>query len=257
MRGIRCVLAAVLAAGIVTVVAAQPGRMFFGGGQDVHTLVFTNAALQEEIKVTPAQKEKIKPFADKYTELNKKRGEMFAKGFKDFDKEKAAELREEGKKLDEESKKAYDEIFTADQKKRLNQIAVQAMGLGVFTEPGTKGGGGKGGGGQNESAKATRKEVADALKLTDAQKTKINDLLEEYGKDIGSIAKDIFGEAKGKGAFDPDKQKEFQTKNSKLSTEFMGKIADVLDDTQKKRWKELVGEPFDVNKLRPVFPKKD
>ena len=73
MRAIRCLLAAVLAAGIVTVVAAQPGGGFgFGGQQDVDTLVFTNTALQEEIKVTAEQKTKMKPIADKYTDLNKK-----------------------------------------------------------------------------------------------------------------------------------------------------------------------------------------
>src|SRR5688572_18886316 len=104
MRGIRCLVAAVLAAGIVTVVAAQPGRQGGGGGQDVNILVFTNAALQEEIKVTPEQKSKIKPVAEKLAELGKKRDELFAKGFKGVDQEKAKELREEGKKAAEEAK---------------------------------------------------------------------------------------------------------------------------------------------------------
>ena len=256
MRAIRCVLAAVLAAGIVTVVAAQPGRQQGGGGQDVSTLVFTNAALQEEIKVTAAQKEKFKPIAEKQAELNKKRTDMFKGGKDGFDKEKFTELQDEGKKLTEESKKVFDDVFTADQKKRLKQISVQTMGVGVFAEPvEAKGKGGFGG--QSEAAKATIKEVGETLKLTDAQKSKVKGIMEEFNKDRGAIRTDIFGEKGGKGAQDPEKQKDFATKSAKLSTEVMGKIADALDDTQKTAWKGLVGEPFDLAKLRPVAPKKD
>ena len=251
MRAIRCVLAAVLAAGIVTVVAAQPGRQQGGGGQDVSTLVFTNAALQEEIKVTAAQKEKFKPIAEKQADLNKKRADMFKAGKDGFDKDKFAEMQEEGKKLTEESKKVFDDVFTADQKKRLKQISVQTMGVGVFAEPvEAKGKGGFGG--QSEAAKATIKEVGETLKLTDAQKSKVKGIMEEFNKDRTAIRTDIFGEKGGKGALDPEKLKDFATKSAKLSTEVMGKIADALDDTQKTAWKGMVGEPFDMAKLRPM-----
>ena len=263
MRAIRCAVAAVLAAGIVTVVAAQPGgRQFGGGGQtDVNVLVLTNKALQEEIKITDAQKEKFKPVADKQTELNKKRGEMFGKGKGGFDKDKMAEIQEEGKKVAEEVKKVLDAELTSDQKKRLKQISVQVMSVAVFAEPREAKTGGKGGfgGGQTEEQKATMKEVADTLKLTDAQKSKVKGLVEEYNKDRASIRTDIFGDTKGtKGAPDPDKTKEFNTKSAKLTTETMGKIAAELDDTQKTAWKGLVGEPFDTTKLAPApMPKKD
>src|SRR4051812_12918329 len=102
MRLFRCALAALFAAGVVTMVTAQPGQRpgGFGGGFDIDSLVFTNTALQEDLKVTDAQKEKIKPVAEKLAALNKKRGEAFSGG--KFDKEKFADLREEGKKLSEE-----------------------------------------------------------------------------------------------------------------------------------------------------------
>ena len=252
MRAIRCALAAVLAAGIVTMVAAQPGGQRGGGGVgDVNTLVFTNAALQEEIKVTAAQKEKLKPTADKYTELNKKRADMAKAGKDGFDKDKFAEMQEEGKKLAEDGKKVFDDVFTADQKKRLKQIGLQAMSVGVFAEPvEAKGKGGFGG--TSEAAKATMKEVGETLKLTDAQKSKVKGIMEEYTKDARAIRTDVFGEKGGKGAQDPEKQKDFTAKSAKLSTEVMGKIADALDDTQKTAWKGMVGEPFDMAKLRPM-----
>lgn len=266
MRGIRCLVAALLAAGIVTMVAAQPGRQpggFGGGGQDTFVLVLNNTALQEEVNVTDAQKEKFKSIVEKRTEMEKKLGEKF--NFKDAGKDKDklkelfTEMGKERTKNSEEIRKLIDAELTAAQKKRLKQINVQVMGLSAFSDPDAKQGGGMGfgGGGFSDSQKAIIKEVGEALKLTDTQKTKIKGLVDEYNKDRESIRKDIFGEKGGKGSFDQEKQKEFTTKSGKLSKETLGKIAEALDDTQKKAWTELVGEPFDTAKLRPMLPKKD
>ena len=263
MRAIRCVVAAVLAAGIVAVVGAQPPRQQGrgGGGGDVNVLVLTNTALQEELKITASQKEKFKPVADKQAELSKKRGELFGKGGKNIDKEKRTELTEEGKKVAEEIKKVLDAELTAEQKKRLKQIGVQVLNVNAFTDPEARSGGGGGGGfgfgGFSDAQKATIKEVGEALKLTDSQKTKIKEITDEYSKDRNAIRKDVFGE--GMRGFDAEKQKDFQAKSSKLAGESLTKITAVLDDTQKKTWKELTGDAFDTSKLNQprVAPKKD
>jgi Spy/CpxP family protein refolding chaperone len=261
MRGIRCVLAAVLAAGIVTVVAAQPGRPPGGFGQDTTLLVLTNKALQEELKVTDAQKEDIKAIGDKLKETSEKVGADFkdkfadAKGDKDKTKEVRDSMGKEFAKVAAEAKKALEAKLTDTQKTRLKQIGLQAMGVSAFADPEAKIGGR---GGFSDSEKATIKDVASGLKLTDAQKTKIKDVLEEYTKDRDAIRKDVFGDTKGKGAPDPEKMKDFITKADKLTTEAMGKIAAQLDDTQKTAWKGLVGEAFDTSKLRPgPMPKKE
>jgi hypothetical protein len=253
MRAIRCLLAAVLAAGIVTVVAAQPGGGFGFGGQDVDILVFSNTALQDEIKVTAAQKEKMKPIADKYADLTKKRFEAFKDG---FDKEKMAELREEGKKVNEEAKKVRDEVLTAAQKKRLNQIEIQVMSFNVFNDPEAKT---KGfGGGASDSQKAIMKEVQDALKLTDAQKSTIKTVVADFNKERTEIFKDAgIGKGFKKGDFDQEKFDAANKKVEKARKEYWGKIEEALDDSQKKTWKDLVGDAFDTSKLRPVPPKKD
>jgi Spy/CpxP family protein refolding chaperone len=258
MRAIRCAVAALLAAGIVTVVGAQqpfrPGGG--GGGFDVNTLILSNKVLQEELKVTDAQKEKFKAQADKTTELFKGMTDKFkdAKGDKDKFREIGEEMQKEGAKLAVETMKLLDEQLTADQKKRLKQIGVQMLGTTAFAEPD-----GKTAFGQPypESQKATMKEVADALKLTDSQKSKIKDILTEQAKDRDAIRKDVFGDTKGgKGFFDQEKQKDFREKTAKLTAETMGKIADALDDAQKKAWKEVTGEPFDTSRLFQQ-PKKD
>lgn len=257
MRGIRCAVAALLAAGIVAVVGAQPPRPGGGGGQDLNTLVLTNAALQEELKVTAAQKEKFKAQADKQAELFKSMGDKFkeAKGDKDKFTEILEGVRKDGEKLAAETKKLVDSELTADQKKRLKQIAVQQMSVNVFADPDGKNAFGQP---HSDATKAVMKEVAEALKLSDGQKSKIKDIVVEYNKDRDAVRKDIFGDAKGgKGFFDPEKQKEFREKSGKLATETLSKIAEGLDDAQKKAWKELVGDAFDTSKLVAPPPKKD
>ena len=42
-------------------------------------------------------------------------------------------------------------------------------------------------------------------------------------------------------------------KVNKVQSESVGKIVDLLDDNQKKTWKELVGAEFDLSKLQSGF----
>lgn len=269
MRAFRCFLAALLAAGIVTMVAAQPGRFGgFGGfgGTDVEGLVFTNAALQQEVKLTDAQKEKIKPVTDKMSDLSKKGAELFGGGFKKggSNQEKFTEFREQSTKVAEERKKVYDEVLTADQKKRLKQIQIQAMSVRVFTDPEAKGGGGKGGKGgkggggffrTSEEQRAIMKEVQDSLKLTDSQKSSIKGIVSDFNQENQEIMRDSGAFSNGK--FDPEKMEAANKKVDKARKEAMGKIEDLFDENQKKTWKTLTGEPFDVSKLRQAPPRKD
>jgi Spy/CpxP family protein refolding chaperone len=242
MRAVRGLLAAVLAAGIVTVVAAQPGGGFgFGGGtQDTFVIVLNNKALQEEVKVTDEQKTKFKSITEKQTELTKKATEGMKEKFTDAkgDKDKMTELftamRKETEKVTAEVKKLVEAELTADQKKRLKQIYVQALGVNAFT---------------NE-------DVLKDLGATDAQKGTLKTLTTDFTKDVAEVRKDIFGEPKGKGGFtkqDPEKTKEFNTKRDKLTKETMGKVTEALTDDQKKKWTEMTGEPFDLAKLRTGF----
>ena len=50
----------------------------------------------------------------------------------------------------------------------------------------------------------------------------------------------------GFGGFDPETQR----KIAKLEKEYLAKAADLLDDSQKKSWKEMVGAEFDLTKLQ-------
>ncbi len=257
MRTIRCLLAAVLAAGIVTVVAAQQPGGFNRGGQDVNTLVFTNAALQEELKVTDAQKTKMKPVADKQAEIAKALRDAFGGG--KFDKDKLTELNEKRTKVAEEAKKVADETLTDAQKKRLHQIAIQVMSFNVFNDPEAKGG--KGGGGATDAQKSIMKEVGDALKLSDKQKSTVKGVVDDFNKERGDINKEagITGGFGMKGGKAPDQEKvdAANKKIDKLRKDSWTKIEESLDGTQKTAWKGLVGDAFDTSKLNPPVVKKD
>lgn len=271
MRAIRCLVAAGLAAAIVTVVTAQqPGGGFgFGQQQDVNVLVFTNTALQEELKVTADQKTKMKPAAEKIAEAQKLSpfGGGGTKGKGGFDKEKMTEYTEKLKAANDEAKKIADETLTADQKKRLKQIAVQAARFNALGDPEAKGGGGvKGGGGGGFVTPAVReiqKEVTAALKLTDAQKTAVKETVDAYNKEAAELRTEYglgggggFG-TKGKAKdVDKEKQAEGNKKIDEARKKAWAKIEDGLDATQKTAWKGLVGEPFDLTKLT-AQPKKD
>jgi hypothetical protein len=254
MRLFRCFLAALLAAGIVTVVAAQPGFGGGGGSPDVESLVFTNTALQDEIKVTAEQKEAIKPVAEKMEGLAKKRAEMFTGGKGKFDKDKFAELKEEGDKVTAERKKVY-EKFTDAQKKRLKQIQAQAMYFAVFNDPEAKGGKGGFGRGPTDLQKEVMKDTQAALKLSDSQKSSIKGISSDFTKESGAIMKD--SGAFTKGGFDQEKLDEATKKVEKVRKEEWSKVMDLLDDSQKKAWKEMTGEAFDTSKLRTPAPKRD
>src|SRR5262249_27789279 len=100
----------------------------------------------------------------------------------------------------------------------------------------------------------TNAEVADALKLTDAQKTAIKTAVGDFDKERRDIFADLGFK---KGMFDAEKFADAQKKVRKIQTDATDKIVGMFDDTQKKTWKEMIGEAFDLTKLVPQFPKKD
>ena len=230
MRVSRFLAAGLFVVAVVLMVEAQPGGGGGFGQQSLYTTVLTNKALQEDLKVTDAQKEKFKAIAEKNGEAAKKRGESYkdkfadAAGDKDKLKEIFSSMQKEGQKDQEETKKAVEELLTSDQKKRIAQIDKQRGGVGAFA----------------------KEDVVKELNLTDEQKSKIKGIVDEYRKDVTEVMKGVKGEFKdGKFSFPEATTK----KREKLSRAAMGDIEDVLTADQKKQWKEMIGEPFDTTKL--------
>jgi len=161
-------------------------------------ILLRQKSVQQELEVTPELGKKVTEFTDKE-----------AKAFLEAMKLKGDER---GKKLDElekENKKFIEDNLSAEQRKRLEQIALQVTGLLQITKP--------------ESVKL--------LNLTEDQQAKFKELQKEARKDLEAIE-----DAKGK---------EGRTeKLAKLREEINKKIEAVLTAEQKTKVKELIGEPF-------------
>ncbi|MBX3400329.1 MAG: hypothetical protein KF873_16470 [Gemmataceae bacterium] len=109
--------------------------------------------------------------------------------------------------------------LSAEQTKRLDQIDRQRMGLAAFA---------------NE-------KVAKELKISDDQKDKFKTINEELQKDTRELFQAGFG---------ADTQKKMQS----LREEALDKCVELLTADQRKQWKEMIGEKFDLAKLAPQRP---
>jgi hypothetical protein len=168
----------------------------------------TNEGVQKELKLSDDQASKLKKAAE---DLQSKYGDQLKEAKKD--KEKRAEIT---KKMEAEFTKTLDDTLKPEQRKRFNQIHVQTQGLSAF---------------QDET-------VVKALKLTDKQKDELKGMADDFAKDTQGMFKDA-----GK---DKDKLAEVQKKIATMRKETLEKAASKLTDDQKKAWKDLVGEPFEL-----------
>jgi len=104
-------------------------------------------------------------------------------------------------------------VLKPEQSRRLKQISIQQRGSQAFNE----------------------EDVQTTLKLTDDQKDKIKTLNEDAGKEM----REIFQNAQGNF-------REAGEKAGAVRKETMEKVLALLTDEQKKSWKEMTGEPFEV-----------
>ncbi len=205
---------------VTTYSNAQPGRMGRGGfGGDPTTLI-VNKSVQEELKITTEQKEKLEP---KLKEFAEKRKEAMA-DFKGFDEETRAKRDAKMKEISEPYVKFIDETLNTEQKTRFKQIRLQQRRLAAFSD----------------------EEVVKALTLTDEQKAKIKSIGEETAKESGELRKEF-----------KDNFAEAMKKMTALNKESLDKAVNVLDKAQKTKWEEMIGKPFEVKFEAPMRKKND
>lgn len=225
---IKLAVAVLLAAGMVAVVQAQPGGGF--GGFTGPVFLVTNKAVQEDVKMTEEQTTKVKEWAKEFGETS---GKTMREKMKDVAKDERTEKRAVIQaEINKDAYKQLGDVLKKEQVERLKQIDRQHMGVEAFVNA----------------------EVVDALKLTDSQKTSVKGLTGDFQKENREIMAEAFPK---KGKFDQEKMADARKKVSKIQKEYVGKVVDVLTDEQKKTWKTLTGEPFDLTKLVRTFPKKD
>jgi Spy/CpxP family protein refolding chaperone len=186
--------------------AQRPG---FGGGFGGGGLIM-NKGVQEELKITDAQREQL---AEKMKDGISNLGD-FAK-LKDLTKEERAEkMASMAKEAREKTQKIVADVLSADQVKRLKQIERQQSMINSLTSD---------------------EEVKKELRLSEEQLEKIKSI----GEASRTEMRGIFEGAR-------DNPREAQEKAAAIRKEAAEKAANVLDESQKSRWKDLVGAPFEV-----------
>jgi hypothetical protein len=193
---------------LVSPVWAQgQGRGGFGGGA-AGFLMAPN--VQKDLKLTDAQVSKVQETLREIKERHQGDYSALRDASSDVRWTKMATLNES---VSDEVKKALS--FSAEQSRRFDQISLQAHGLQAF-------------------ANST---VDEKLKLTNDQKSKIREIVEAT-------------RTSSAGAFNKDASQQERTdaRNKRAATqkENMTKVQALLTDDQKNAWKELTGEPIEI-----------
>lgn len=207
---VRVAPAIVLVLVVAPLVAQQQrGRGFGGGGGGVGALL-TNKSVQEELKVTDDQKEKL---VSALKEVREKFGKDLQEAFKDKNREKSQEI---AKAMSAETNKLVEKTLKPDQVKRLNQIEVQ---VGLLQ-------------GRLDVLKQDR--VQKEMQFNDKQRDMINSTVETLAQERQELLKGA-----GQGGF-----QEAQKKIAEKAKPSVEKIVESLSSEQKRAWKELTGEKF-------------
>jgi Spy/CpxP family protein refolding chaperone len=210
-----------LAVGVLALTATSAHAQGGGGGFGMFggTRLLTNKSVQKELKVTDEQAQKLDAFAEEMGNKAREQGEKIRELPED---ERPAKFREWIATFTAEVRKGAGEILKPEQTKRLDQIQVQQMGANSF---------------------GMLPRVQEALKLTDEQKAKVKEITDE----LNQARRDAFQD------FQSDREGTMK-KVAELSKQATDKAVAVLTDDQKKSWKELTGEPFEV-KFEPPRPR--
>lgn len=184
-----------------------------GGGIDKLTLASAKP-IQEELKLGEDELFFVKQLSD---ELRADSRELFTGlDFRNLSDEKREELGKKRAELVKEAEKGLAELLTEAQSKRLDEIALQLMGMRALS---------------NE-------DVAKKLKMTSDQKKSI----EDARKSADDERRKMFEEMRAGGGFEGVREK--MEASRKKSDE---KMLAVLSDEQKKQFDEMKGKPFEVD----------
>jgi Spy/CpxP family protein refolding chaperone len=227
--------ALVIAAGLLAaspLLAQQPGGRGgrgggFGGG-GLTGMIAQNTQLQEELKMDKDQVTKLTEALNKVRDDSR---DDFAK-LRDASAEERTAI---FKKIADANAKAVETVLKPEQVKRLHQIENQQAGIGVFA----------------------KEDVQKTLKLTDAQKEKLDDINKELQKDIRDLNPAAGGAGgggrggrggAGGGGFNPENIQKMQD----LRKEAMTSAKKVLTDEQKDVLaKDVLGAPFELQFQNP------
>ena len=198
-----------------------------GGGRSRSSLtgLLSNEQVQKELKVSEADVAKIKTLSEKLSaEMRKQYTEL--RKIEDADKRRAkmTELRTQ---YEANTRKQLQDVLSKAQMARLQQISTQQRSV---------------------TESLSSKSVADKLKLTDDQKTKIA----KIAADSRTKRSEIY---QGMRDATAEKRAEASKKLSEMRAETDKQALEVLTQKQSKAFEEMKGEKFEL-KRTPREPRK-
>jgi Spy/CpxP family protein refolding chaperone len=225
--GCRAMLALGLAVLLARPALAQQGRGQVGLSFWGRTGLLLNKSVQEELKLTADQIQKIRDVPQSVCDKHQEQRDAIAKLQGKERREKEARL---SGTIDQETNMGQQEILNPQQKKRFQEIALQQRGARAFFD----------------------KEVQKALKLTDEQKDKIKTINQEANKEIRAISRPGVVPT-------PGGPQDLLNKMAALRKDSVDKVLAILTDDQKKKYNEMAGATFEVkiNRAPPPGQEKD
>jgi hypothetical protein len=203
-----------LAVVLGTLLLAQGSHLFGGlGGLD---MLLQNPGVLKELKLSDEQVTRVKEVVH---EMRLKHREDWEKIRDLSEEERRDRLPEVIKLVSDDTMKSLHSVLSVPQVRRLKQIQWQNDGLGAFSDD----------------------EVIKALQLTVEQKEKIRALNSEVNRQWH----DLVTSSAASGT-EGNRYREIFRKLSVIRREARDKGVGLLTAAQKKTWKDLVGEPFEV-----------
>jgi hypothetical protein len=201
-------LVAALSAPVMAQGQGRGGFGMMGGGGPVALLA--NPGVQKELKLDSEQVEKATALAtstrEKMTGLRDQLQGLQGQ-------EANAKRQELMKPINEEAMKSAHAFLKPEQVKRLHEIALQQQGANALNDP----------------------AIAKKLGITDEQAAKVKTIL----ADSQSEMRELFQSA-------GDDRQAAMAKVQTLRKETNTKVMSLMTEDQKKTWKEMTGEPFEV-----------
>lgn len=201
----------------------------FGSGAASHKLdALMQKPVQRELKLTNEQRKKARALEAKHQrELRRLMPQNPMAAFNDPAgamktlREAPAELQKLGKEIDE----AIDRMLTPEQSRRLREISLQLRGGHALNDP----------------------DIAEALKLTKDQKSKLQEIQEKAMKEMQDVGLQAMGDAV-RGGLNPAGFQANSQRVAKKMRQLWDDLGDqqlgVLTSEQKDEWQKLTGKPF-------------
>ena len=209
----RACFKAAMAFGMVAVLAGPAmaqgrGGMGMMGGGPVGLL--GNPSVQKELKLDESQ-------ISKATDLATETGEKM-RGLRDQlsdlqGQERMAKQQELSKPINEAAMKTASAFLKPEQVKRLHEIEIQQRGATALSDP----------------------MIAKKLGVTEEQKAKVKTILDEQQADMQELRQSAGNDFQA-----------IMPKMQALRKETNTKVMALMSEDQKKTWKELTGEPFEL-----------